>query len=195
MISWLLTCTRCYILDQHVPIRTLDLHRMTKLAHTYLCFWLTILNDWEICNSAFCVWDYYYIENRAVWVVFSCLNVVRAHLLSVLMAIIFLSRLRLRRAITSGSTPFMENDLANVSLYAMPLSLEHFWSCWSMKYWKSSLTKCLFVYKRGKRRHQTASDQAPNKDAWAILLWMWQFHMIMWQKSLVTMVGIVVLCQ
>ena len=57
-----------------------------------------------------------YIENRAVWVVFSCLNVVRAHLLSVLMAIIFLSRLRLRRAITSGSTPFMENDLANVSL-------------------------------------------------------------------------------
>ena len=44
------------------------------------------------------------------------------------MAIIFLSRLRLRRAITSGSTPFMENDLANVSLYAMPLSLGHFWS-------------------------------------------------------------------
>ena len=88
----------------------------------YLCFWLTILNDWEICNFAFCVWDYYYyIEIRAVWVVFSCLNVVRAHLLSVLMAIIFLSRLRPRRAITSGSTPFMENDLANVSLYAMPL--------------------------------------------------------------------------
>ena len=103
-----------------------------KLCHrqigTWLCFWLTILNDWEICNSAFCVWDYYYIENRAVWVVFSCLNVVRAHLLSVLMAIIFLSRLRLRRAITSGSTPFMENDLANVSLYAMPLSLGQFWS-------------------------------------------------------------------
>ena len=102
---------------------------ITKFSHGYGFFLLTILNDWEICNFAFCVWVcYYYIENRAVWVVFSCLNVVRAHLLSVLMAIIFLSRLRLRRAITSGSTPFMENDLANVSLYAMPLSLGQFWS-------------------------------------------------------------------
>ena len=82
----------------------------------------------------------------------------------------------------------VENDLANVSLYAMLLLLEHFWSCWSMKYWKSSLTRCLFVYKRGKRRHQTASDQAPNKGAWAIPLWMWQFHMIMQQKALVSMV-------
>ena len=36
-----------------------------------------------------------------------------------------------------ASPKILENYLDNVSLYIMPLSLEHFWSCWSV----SSFTK------------------------------------------------------
>jgi hypothetical protein len=51
----------------------------------------------------------------------------------------------------------------------LKISISYKWlGALPMKYWKSCYTGCLFVYNRGKKRHQTASDQVPNKGAWAI---------------------------